>query len=190
MHAGKRLCITGIPTSGKSYLAKKLAEQIGGKAILLDDFRGELSKNEHYNKWLNFYIDQNEKKYYTTTSPENQWKNLVQQSEELWPGFLEYIHTFKDETKPVIFECVNLLPHLVQKDLSFPQIVLIGTSYANTLSRIEKEHRWGTERYLHELEACSFFINERPHYKEEAQKFGLPFFESADDAFETALKLV
>jgi predicted kinase len=39
IHVGKRLFITGIPTSGKSYLAKILAEKVGGIAVIFDDFR-------------------------------------------------------------------------------------------------------------------------------------------------------
>ncbi len=189
-HAGKRLFITGIPTSGKSYLAKILAEKVGGIAVILDDFREELSFDNQYKKWTNFYLDQDEKTYLSTTSEEKQWENLVTQSEGLWPALLKEISKFKDESKPVIFECVNMLPHLVKRDLGFNGIVLIGSSLEETLNRNKKDPRWGDTPELQELEANTFFNIERPHYKEEASKYGYPIFEEADDAIDYCLNLL
>ncbi|MES2471188.1 MAG: hypothetical protein V4526_03075 [Patescibacteria group bacterium] len=189
-HKGKRLFITGIPTSGKSYLAKKLAAEVGGDAILLDDYREVISSDERYGKWVTLFWDQDEKTYLTTTSPEKDWANIVAQSEGIWPAFLEKIDSYKDETKPIIFECVNILPHLAKRDLYFPGIALIGSSYEDTLARNKKEPRWGKTEELQVLEAKLFFEMERPYYKAEAEKYGYPVFEKADDAFEDALKLL
>lgn len=186
-HAGKRLFITGIPTSGKSYLAKILAEKVGGIAVILDDFREGLSSDDQYKKWTNFYLDQDEKTYLSMTSSEKQWENLVAQSEGLWPAFLNEISKFKDESKPVIFECVNMVPHLVKRDLGFDGVVLIGSSFEETLTRNKKDPRWGNTSELQELEANTFFNVERPHYKEEALKYGYSTFERADDAVEHCL---
>ncbi len=181
-HKGKRLFISGIPTSGKSYLAKLLAQKVDGIAVLLDDFREGLSENENYLKWTNFYLDKDEKTYLTETTEQKQWQNLVAQSEGLWSAFLDEISKYKDETKPVIFECVNMLPHLVKRDLGFDGVVLIGSSFEETLLRNKKDPRWGNTPELQELEAKTFFYIERPHYKEEALKYGYPVFERADDA--------
>lgn len=186
-HTGKRLCITGIPTAGKSTLSKKLAESTGGIAVFLDDFREELASDERYATWVNFYTDQDLETYYTTTSPEDEWKNLVAQSEAIWPAFLERIDSYADEERPVIFECVNLLPHLIHRDLDFPCVVLIGSSYEQTLERNAQDPRWGsTEREL-ELNSKSFFFVERPRYLEEAQKYGYPAFETYEEALSVAL---
>ena len=65
---GKRIFITGIPTAGKSYLAEKLAEKVGGICVSIDDIREELVKDERYKKWVNFYLDQDEYDYYTNIS--------------------------------------------------------------------------------------------------------------------------
>ena len=189
-HLGKRLFITGIPTSGKSYLARKLASRTNGVFVELDDFRESLSKEEKYNKWTQFYLDQNEEEYYTKTSPEEQWNNLVAQSEGLWPAFLEHIESYSNESRPVIFECVNMLPHIVKNAVDFPGVVLIGSSYEEVFERNMKDPRWGKTPYLQELEAKSFFYIERPRYKDEAEKYGYPVFESADEAFEPVLKLL
>ena len=189
-HQGKRLFITGIPTSGKSHLAKAIAEKTGGVAVILDDFREDLSENPKYRKWVNFYLDQDEKKYLTETSPEDQWKNLVAQSEAIWPAFLKEIEKYSKEKQPVIFECVNMLPHLTRQNLGFPGIVLIGSSLEETLKRNKKDPRWGNTLELQELEAKMFFEVERPNYKREAEKYGYPVFESADEAFQLAIKIL
>ncbi len=87
----RRLFITGIPTAGKSYLAKKLAEEVGGICVSVDDMREGFSKDERYKKWVNYYLDQDECAYYTITTPAEQWNNLVCQSEGLWSGIIEEI---------------------------------------------------------------------------------------------------
>ena len=88
-------------------------------------------------------MDQDEYTYYTTTSYDEQWQNLVQQSEGLWPGVLEQIHAYDAETKPVIFEGVNILPHLAHRDLpSFGGITLIGRSLEEVLERNKQAPRW------------------------------------------------
>jgi len=185
-----KLFITGIPASGKSYLAKKLARETGGIAVILDDFRESLASDERYKKWVNFFLDKDEEKYYRETSLIDQWNNIILQSEGLWPTFFEKINSYKEEKKYVIFECVNILPHLAKKDLDFPGIVLLGRSYEEILKRNIENPRWGDTLRLQELEAKSFFNVERLYYKEEAEKYGYPCFETADEAFDTAIKLL
>jgi len=63
----KRLFITGIPTAGKSYLAKKLAEQVGGICVSIDNLRIELSKDLRYERCVSFYSNQDERSYYSNT---------------------------------------------------------------------------------------------------------------------------
>ncbi len=189
-HKGKRLFITGIPTSGKSYLAKELADEVGGVAVLLDDLRKDIAQNERYRKWTNFLFDKDEHDYLRKTSPSELWQNLVAQSEGLWPAFQKEIEKYKDETKPVIFECVNILPHIAKEYLDFPGIVLIGKSYEEVLERNKKSPRWGNTSELQALEARTFFEIERPHYKAEAEKYGYEVFENYDEAFDKALTLI
>lgn len=186
----KQLFITGIPTAGKSYLAKKLAEEVGGICVSVDDMREELSRDERYKKWVNFYLDQDEKTYYTTTTYDEQWKNLVAQSEGFWPGILVGLAQYADEDKPVIFEGVNILPHLAHKDLQIPGIAIIGRSLEETLERNMREPRWGATEELQKLEADAFFNGERPHYKDGAEKYGYPVFETPDEAWATAIQIL
>lgn len=178
-HLGKRLFITGIPTAGKTWLAQQIAERVGGIAVSLDDVRENLAHDERYRKWVNFYLNLNEEEYFKTTSGEKQWENLVLQSEALWPALLEEISRYQNETKPVIFESVNILPHLAKRDLGFPGIVLIGTSLEEVRRRNQESPRWGATAELQELEAHAFFYVERPHYQTEGLKCGYQVVEGA-----------
>ena len=157
---------------------------------MFDDYRENLAANDVYKKFVNFYLEKDELNYYMTTSPENQWLNLVHQSEGLWPAFIEEINKYRDESRPVIFECVNLLPHLIKKTFDIPAVVLIGRSYEETLQRNKKDPRWGTTEQLQELEATSFFYAERPMYMSEGKKYGYPLFESAEEAFNKSLRFL
>jgi len=185
-----KLFITGIPTAGKSYLAKKLAEVADGVAVNMDDYRESLISDKRYQAWVNFYRNQNEEEYLKTTSPDKMWEDLVAQSEALWPAFLKKIAEYENVEQPIIFECVNLLPHLAKRDLPFPGIALIGKSYEEVLERNKMDPRWGKDPKIQELESKIFFEVERPRYESEAKKYGYPIFKTADKAFEPALKLI
>jgi dephospho-CoA kinase len=185
--AGKKIFITGIPTAGKSYLAQKLANDIGGQVYSTDNIRGEMLKNPLYKDWVNFYWNKDEKEYFENTSPEEQWNNLVKQSEGMWPFIFEKIISHDNQGQTVIFEGVNILPHLARKDLSFEGIVLIGKNKEDVYARVKKDHRWGNTEELWRMEADSFFDVERPNYKREAKEYGYSVFETAEDAYQTAL---
>lgn len=187
-HQGKRLFIAGIPTAGKSYLAHQLGLKMGAVVVNLDDLREGLAKDERYKKWVNFYLDQDEKFYFSNVSADEQIANLIAQSEAIWPAFLEKIAEYESERRPVIFECVNLLPHLVKKHFDFPLIVLIGKTYEEILERNRQNPRWGNTIELQTLEAKSFFAIERPFYESEAKKCGYPIFETAGEALNYLLK--
>jgi predicted kinase len=72
----KRIFITGIPTAGKSFLGNKLAKEVGGICVSIDGIRASLAEDERYKKWVNFYLNQDEYTYYTTTTYNEQWQNL------------------------------------------------------------------------------------------------------------------
>ena len=188
--SGKRLFITGIPTAGKSYLAKKLARELNGEWLSTDNLRAELIKNPAYKPWILFYWNQDEYVYYTTTNYDEQWNNLVKQSESLWPGILEIIKERDKNDKPIIFEGVNILPHLANNDLGCEGIVLIGKSFEEVFERIKKEPRWGKTEELQRLEAKAFFEGERIRYKEEAEKYGYKVFEDVETAYKEAIKFL
>ncbi len=185
-----RLFITGIPTAGKSFLAKKLAAEMGGICVSVDDIRENLAEDERYRKWVNFYLDKNEFEYYSKSTPDELWADLVAQCEGLWLATLQKISEYENEKRPVIFEGVNILPYLANRDLKIPGVVIIGKSLEEIFERNKKDPRWGETEELQRMEAEAFFNCERPHYKEEAEKYGYPVFESADEAWETAVNIL
>ncbi len=186
----KRVFITGIPTSGKSHLARKAAKKVGGIHIEIDKICGELGKDKKYKKWHRFYIEKDEKKYFESTPCEEQWNNLVRQSEGLGPGILEKIKPYENETRPIIFEGVNILPHLAKQDLNFSGVVIIGKSFEDIFERNKKAPRWGNTEELQRMEAEAFFNCEHPYYKTEGLKYGFKVFETSDKAEAEVLKIL
>lgn len=187
-HKGKRLIITGIPTIGKTTLAKRLAEAVGGICVSSEDIRHELRSNPKYTDATNFWKGKNKRTYYITTPYDKQWKNLVTQSEKLWEGILERINSYKDEERPVVFEGVSLLPHLVHKDLDFPCVVIVGASLENVVEGNKEKPRWESAEL--ELQSVALFLGDQPYFKAEAEKYNYPVFKNDDEAFKEALRIL
>lgn len=180
--------ITGIPASGKSYLAKKLSKRFNMPILSIDELKNEMVKDPDLKKWVNFYWNVDEKEYYTTKSCEEQWDNLVAQSEAFWTFIKEKINEAMRK-EPHIFEGVNLLPHLVSS-LGINGMVLLGESEQSILDRIKKEPRWGRTESLQKLEANAFCNCEATYYRSEAKKYGYEVFNSADKAEEYLVELI
>jgi hypothetical protein len=203
-----RIFITGIPTAGKSHLARKLIGETGGYCLETDNLRDELAKDPAYMKWARFFQEENEYAYYTENDQEKQWALLLEHHEKLWPGVLERIRAYeagdiplrsrlasvlrapRARRRPLIFEGINILPHLAHANLDFPGIVLVGKSLEEVLRRNREEPRWGRTEKMIELGARAFWFVERPHYIQEAERYGYPIFEDADEAFQAALEML
>ncbi len=182
--------IGGIPASGKTYLAKKMAQEYELLYVGIDDFRDEMAKDPKLEPWVNFYWNLDEEKYYQETNTDTQWKNLVNQSEGFWPAIKKKVKEVVAMGKPTIFEGVNILPHLIAQDFSFPGVYLLGESEEEIFKRIKKEPRWGKTEKLQKAEAKAFFNFERPKYKKEAEKYGYKTFENAEEAKKELLRLI
>lgn len=182
--------ISGIPASGKSYLAKKIAKEIGIKHICIDDWREEMKDDPELKKYVDFFWNQDKKEYWRTTNCEQQWKNLRNQSEAFWPTILKKIKDVQKSGKSAIFEGVNILPHLAHRDLDFQGIVLLGESFEKILERNKLDPRWGDTEELQIQEALAFWNCERPRYKQEAEKYGFKDFVDSDEAEKELLKLL
>lgn len=171
----KYVFISGIPASGKSYLAAKVAIVTGALHFKVDDWREEFRKDRHAN-WVDFFWNKNEAEYWKNTDCEEHWKNIVKQSEALWPEIVSKIGKIVKLGKPAIFEGVNILPHLAHKDLDFKGIFLLGESLETILERNKKDPRWGQTEELQIKEAEAFWNCEGPKYKQEAKKYGFKTF--------------
>ncbi len=181
--------ITGISTAGKSYLAKRVASSLGVDYINLDELRSEMEKDLALEPWVNFYWHKNEAEYYQTTIPEEQWQDLVKQSEAFWPTMKRKIEGVLASGKPTIFEAVNLLPHLV-KELPIKGIVLLGNSEQEIFERLAAVPRWGNTEELQHLEANALFSIERPRYKAEAEKYGYSAYSEPTAAEDGLTRLI
>ena len=182
--------ITGIPASGKSYLADKVARATRSLHINTDNWREELGKDDQFKSWVNFFYNKDEREYWKTTSCDDQWTNLVNQSEAFWPKFLEKIREIQKTKKSAIFEGVNILPHLARRDLDFSGIALLGESFEIILERNKQDPRWGNTKELQIKEAEAFWNCERARYQQEAEKYGFKFFTDPVAAENELLKLI
>ncbi len=181
--------IGGIPASGKSYLAEKVAAATGAQHIALDQTRIAMLEDPGLKRWVNFLLDQNEALYWSSVTPQVHWDNLCRQSEAFWPTFEEKIKQTMAAFPSAIFEAVNLLPHLTSK-LPFSGIYLLGESQDVISERNRKNPRWGATQELQDKEAEVFYVWEGQFYKQEAEKFGFEVFSSATDAEKTLLRLM
>lgn len=182
--------IGGIPASGKSYLAKKVAEKTGAFHFDLDTLRKEMAKDPKLKYWVNFFFNQNEERYLKETSCEDHWENLVKQSEAFWPTIMKKVNEVKRNYPSAIFENVNILPHLAKRDFNFPGIFLLGRNKQSLLLRNKQNPRWGQDEELQRKETELFFKRDRPKYKEEAEKYGYKTFGNFSKAEQEVLELL
>lgn len=186
----KYVFIGGIPASGKSYLAKKIAEEFSIQHVCVDDWREDMQNDLELKKWVDFYWDKDEKEYWRNTNCDKQWENLKNQSEALWPTILNKIKEVQNSGKSAIFEAVNILPHLAHRDLEFKGLFLLGESVETIFERNKKDPRWGKTEELQKIEAERFFNCEGKMYKQEAEKYGFKIFNSAKEAEEEIKNLL
>ncbi len=186
----KYVFISGIPASGKSYLAAKVAKAIGALHIKADDLREEMKNDLELRKWVDFFWNQDEAEYWKNTNCDQQWVNLKNQSEALWPTILKRIDDIQSSGKPAIFEGVNILPHLARRDLGFEGIILLSESFEKILERNKQDPRWGQTEELQKKEAEAFYNCERPMYKREAEKHDFKTFSDPIEAENALLDLL
>ena len=182
--------ISGIPASGKSYLAKRVAQKTNSVHIDIDKLRVEMAKNPNLEPRVNFFSNKNENKYWETITPQEHWKNLKNQSEAFWPTILKKIHELQKTNGSVIFEGVNILPHLAYQDLNFSGIVLLGESEQAILERCKIDPRWGKTKELQEMESEWFFVHEGKIYEDEARKYGYAVFHDSIKAEEELIRML
>ncbi|MBU1102483.1 hypothetical protein KJ853_02390 [Patescibacteria group bacterium] len=185
----KHLFITGIPSAGKSYLAKKIAKATGAAHFDIDDWREEMRKDPELDKWVQFFWNKDEQIYWNQTSCLKHWQNLKNQSEAIWPAIVARVNGIKKSGQPAIFEGVNILPHLAAKDLDFSGVCLIGESEEIIFERNKKAPRWGSTEAFQKKEAEIFFNCEGPIYKSESEKHGIKVFSLVGEAKKELMRL-
>ncbi len=178
----KYVFISGIPASGKTYIAKKMSKSIGYLHVNLDDLRGDMVSDPKLEPWVNFFMRQNELEYWNSVIPEEHWNNLRKQAEAFWPTYLAKINETKNTAKSAIFESVCILPHLAYRDLNFPGIYLLGESIEIIFKRLKENPRWGENERLQRMEAEWSYLHEGAMYENEAKEYGFKSFRNPKKA--------
>ncbi len=178
----KNVFVSGIPASGKSFLANKIAKEFGIRCVKLDLLRKEMWQDSALREWVDFFKNKDETKYWKSFSCEEHWGNLKKQSEALWRSIIKKVEEIKQSNEGAIFETVNILPHLAKRDLDFPGIYLLGESVETIFARNQQSPRWGTTEELQRKEAEVFYVCEGPMYKKEAEKYGYKIFTDSKEA--------
>lgn len=168
--------IGGIPASGKSFLATKLAVELGIPHIEIDALREEMRKDVVLRPWADFFWDKDEEKYLQTVSCEENCENIKKQSEAFWPTVLRHVRDAQKLGKGVIVEGVNIIPAFAKRDFDFGGVFLLGESFEEVLRRNRERPRWGNTEELQCKEAELFYRCERIMYKREAAQYGYNTF--------------
>lgn len=186
----KMAFITGIPASGKSWLASRVAQKLKLKHYKVDDWRVELRSDPKLLPWVNFFWNQNEQEYWKKTTFAQHWDNLVAQSEALWPEILKRIRQVENNGVSAIIEGVSLLPHLARRDLKFDGLVLLGESFDVIYQRDRRKPRWGKTADLENHEVDVLWECERRYYRHEAEQYGYEAFTDMEKAEQKLIKIL
>jgi 2-phosphoglycerate kinase len=183
--------IGGTPAAGKSELAKKFIEEskLPLKYVEIDSLRKDFANNPELDKWVKFFSNKDEIKYWNNITKEAHLQNLISQSEAFWPGIVKKVKEIQTNYEHAIFEAVNLLPHLTRKDFNFPGLFLIQEDLDTLLQRLSKHPRWGKTEEEQELEAKHFINWEAQFIRDEAKKYNYPVFNNSNDALKELYKV-
>lgn len=181
--------ITGTITAGKSHLANKLSASLPIQHISTDELWESVKDHPEFKSWYNYFWNKDEAEYYRTTSPEQLWQDIVDQSEAIWPIVKQRIAQVSDEGRPAIFEGVSLLPHLMHQ-ISMKGVVLLALSEQQIFERLQRQPRWSDEAQLQRVEAHVFFTVRNRYYESEAKQYGYPAFQDPLAAEVALLNLI
>jgi len=182
--------IGGAPTSGKTHLAAKFIEEskLDIKHVKLDDIRKSLVEDIRFKSWVNFFHDQDEKKYWEKTTPINHAENYISQSLALWPEILINIHKKINLFEHAIFEGVSILPELARKNLDFPGFFMSIDDPEKSYIRIKAHSRWGHSDDLMRKEAMAFVRGSNVFLTRSAKEYGYKVIEDFESGLQELYK--
>lgn len=198
--------VGGAPRIGKTILSLILAEKVNGHFVSTDSIRNAakksckdqnsdlfiLNKTEHIpeEEWLK---DHNE-------LPEKVIEYQNRESIALWPSVVSFCNSFCEDNAVHVVEGVALLPSLVSQMKNKPKhIFYVGNTnekHAQAMldfARKSPEWDWmGASGYSDEkIRAMANFVKEMSlYFKNEAEKFGFPYFEIDDDDFNESISKI
>lgn len=173
----KILFICGPSCSGKTTLAKKLANKYGVPHIELDRVIAQSPAKQ----WIEYYIK--DESYFSTVSPDEHWNNIIAQSEKYWNTLRVEIRKLNG---PAIIEATQLLPRYIKElkeVMDIDGVCLLPGSLSETVRRNKLKFRNGMSdksEELKEQEANLIYNVEMPRYRGEAKRNEVEFFTDSD----------
>jgi len=183
------ILIGGAPTVGKSYLGKKLAEELKLPWISTDTIREMMRKvvtDEKRFPHLLHATRYTAEQYLTTFTPEQIVRHQIEESCDTWQGVRALIQT-DYVWKSFIVEGVGILPELVHKDFSESKsvkpIFLVTENKDRIREVVFKRGLWdNADKYpdsLKDIEVeWAYQFSKWLHG--EAKKYGYPVYEVKD----------
>lgn len=198
--------IGGAPRIGKTILSLVLAEKINGHFVSTDSIRNAakkackdenndlfiLNKTEHIpeEEWLK---DHNE-------LPEKVIEYQNRESIALWPSIVSFCNSFCEDNATHVVEGLALLPSLISQMKNKPKhIFYVGNTnekhVQSMLDFAKNSPQWdwmGASGYSDEkIRAMANFVKEMSlYFKNEAEKFGFPYYEIDDEDFNGSISRI
>jgi len=139
MMKNKIILIGGAPTAGKSFIARKLSEELELPWISTDTIRGfmkEMVKKADYPQ-IFYFAEQDPGKYLNSATAQKIAEDQNKESYEVWSGVRSFIKT-EHSWKSFIIEGVAILPYLIKRDYSDNASIKPFFILDNNLERIRK----------------------------------------------------
>lgn len=198
--------IGGPPRVGKTILALALADKVKGHFVSSDAIRNaakKACKDENSDLFIlnkTEYIPEDEWLNERNNSPQKVINYQNRESMALWPSIESFCNSFCEDNAIHILEGVALLPSLVSDMKNKPMhIFYVGNTsekHAQAMIDFAKKYpEWDWMRAMgysdNKIIAMANFVREMSlYFKEEANKYGFPFYEIEDDNFHESIQKI
>ena len=198
--------IGGPPRVGKTTLAYRLGEKIKGHVVSTDAIRNSAKKVCADKTGPLFMINQyNEfSEAYWTNRYQNKPQKVIEdqnnESKAIWRSVISFCNMFCEDAVNHIVEGIAVLPELVETMEHKPKhIFFVGNTKDDHVEAILDygkrfpEQDWIAALEYSEEKARAFanYVKYMSiHFKEEAEKYGYPYFEMSDDNFDARVEQI
>jgi len=189
----------GPPRTGKSILAFALADKVRGHVVSTDSIKSAAKKACTDKESDYFIINRTE-----NVSDEEWLKNHLErpevvveyqnkESQAIWSSVVSFCNTFCEDSAVHVVEGVALLPSLVSEMKHKPEhVVFVGNTSTNHVKAMleysqkfpEQDWMAGLKYSNEKIAGMANFVRAMSiYFKEEAEKYGFPYYEIDDEHF-------